>query len=278
MIVGSMPWRVALKPPASRSPAFSRASAALRSGSTRPDIQRSCSATTNRHHKPCFTLTSRASPSSEMSRSSSLYLPSTSARRASRARTSARRGERPGSVARTPVSFAKSSGLHLTATFAGSCWRTCRSCSNSTGARRCGTSRARLRRSSSRGRTAWWTRGCSGCLRGASESILLASRTEDPRTILFAGDEGEPALPDGISAAFLRKLKGVGRRTVRIPEGVVGSRVPTLSLDLPADWGLASPSARASGQVSLTVPPWPTVAAPGLSSAWTAASGESGER
>jgi hypothetical protein len=40
---------------------------------------------------------------------------------------------------------------------------------------------------------------------------------------------------------------------------------------------LASPSARAGGQVSLTVPPWPTVAAPGLSSAWTAAKGESGE-
>jgi hypothetical protein len=78
--------------------------------------------------------------------------------------------------------------------------------------------------------------------------------------------------------AFLWKLKGVGRRPVRIPEGVVGSRVPTLSLDLPADWGLASPSARASGQVSLTIPPWPTVAAPGLSSAWTAANGESGER
>jgi hypothetical protein len=85
-------------------------------------------------------------------------------------------------------------------------------------------------------------------------------------------------MPPASAARFLWKLKGVGRRPVRIPEGVVGSRVPTLSLDLPADWGLASPSARASGQVSLTVPPWPTVAAPCLRSAWTAANGESGER
>jgi hypothetical protein len=90
-------------------------------------------------------------------------------------------------------------------------------------------------------------------------------------------------MPPGVcsaisSAAFLWKLKGVGWRPVRIPEGVVGSRVTTLSLDLPADWGLARPVGQGGGQVSLTVPPRPTVAAPGLSSTWTAASGESGER
>jgi hypothetical protein len=61
------------------------------------------------------------------------------------------------------------------------------------------------------------------------------------------------------------------------PQKVVGSRVPTcLSTCQP----IGVSQARRPGLVRSpwTVPPWPTVAAPGLSSAWTAANGESGER
>jgi DNA (cytosine-5)-methyltransferase 1 len=102
--------------------------------------------------------------------------------------------------------------------------------------------------------------------------LVLASRTEDPREVLFAGDEGEPTWPNPSRVAcgfyWTEGLKGLGWAVDAVPtlKGGSGIGIPSPPAIRFADGFIGIPEIRDAERLQ------------GFEADWTAPAGENGSR